>query len=95
MVHHEVLSKDILRRDKVIIPGNYQGSSMEPEGLRRALKYLHSKGILALASDIVMDKDSSATRTVTDMIDICSHLTVRYDPGHIKKSLVGQLHVSS
>ena len=91
VVHHEVLSKDILRRDKVIIPGNYQGSSMEPEGLRRALKYLHSKGILALASDIVMDKDSSATRTVTDMIDICSHLTVRYDPGHIKKSLVGQL----
>ena len=93
VVHHQVLSKDVMRRGKVITKGNYQGSSggMESEGLRRALRYLHAKGILALADDIVMDKDSSATKTVTEMKDICSHLTLRYDPGHIMKSLVGQL----
>ncbi len=92
VVWHEVMSKDVMRRDRTIKKGNYEGSSggMEPEGLRRALRYLHEKGILTLASDIVMDKDSSATKTVEEL-KICKHLTLRYDPGHVSKSLVNQL----
>ena len=37
-----------------------------------------------------MDRDSTATKLVNDS-PLCGHLTIRYDPGHIKKSLVNQM----
>ena len=92
IVSHFVMSKDILRNGEVLVPGNYSGSSggMESAALRLALRELHDCGILQKCTNIVMDRDSSATSTVREM-DICSHITVRYDPGHAKKSFVGQL----
>ena len=82
IVGHIVLTKDIQRNGETLIQGNYEGTSggMESAALRAALRELHADGILELCGNIIMDKDSSATKTVTDM-KICNHMTIRYDPG--------------
>jgi hypothetical protein len=93
VVMHEVLSKPTKRKGKVIRPGNYpKGSSgaMEAEGLRRVLRHLHAIGLLQTAKNVILDKDSGATKVILEDPN-CSHIQIRYDPGHIKKSLVGQL----
>lgn len=92
VILHVNLSKDIKRHGKVIIKGNYQGGSkgMEGAALRQSLTELHNKGILPMCKNIVIDKDSSSTKTMKSLA-ICQHITVRYDPGHAKKSFVNQL----
>ncbi len=94
IVTHEILSKEFKRDGDVWIPGNYRGSSggMEGHALRAALRYLHDQGILSMATDIIMDKDSTASSIIKDeLTSITGHLKVRYDPGHVMKSMVNQL----
>jgi hypothetical protein len=87
IIMHPVLS-DITREGKITIPGNYSGSSggMESCALQQCIQHLESIGVLRLCKNIIMDKDSSATKTIRGL-SICNHISIRYDPGHVKKSL--------
>ena len=94
IVLHEVLSKDFVREGQVSTQGNYKGSSggMEGHALRNIVRTLHSKGLLQLATDCVMDKDSTASKIFKEEFATwCQHLKIRYDPGHVKKSLINNL----
>jgi hypothetical protein len=107
IVLHEVESKPITREGKTIIPGNYEGKfyiltittcilfigssgGMEAAALRDCLKKLEGLGLLQFCQNIVMDKDSKSGKVIKELPE-CRHITIRYDPGHVKKSIVKQL----
>ena len=92
IVLHVVLSKDIESDGEVKKAGNYEGSSggMEGTALKQVLRELHTRQLLQKCSNIVMDKDSTST-SIINQLAICQHITIRYDPGHAKKSFVNQL----
>ena len=71
---------------------NLLGSSggMEGFGFEKALDELQSLGVLQYCANIIIDKDSKTTNVVENHPH-CRHIKIRYDPGHIKKSLVKQL----
>jgi hypothetical protein len=63
---------------------------MEAEALRDCLKKLERLGLLRFCQNIVMDKDSKSGKVIKELPE-CRHITIRYDPGHVKKSIVKQL----
>jgi len=72
--------------------GNYGGTSggMEIEGLRQVLEWLKLHKLLHRVTHWVTDKDSTVTEELHSREDT-KHITIIYDPGHIKKSFQGQL----
>ena len=63
---------------------------MEGSALRKTLTELQRTGILEYCKNIIVDRDSQSTKIINENDD-CKHIVIRYDPGHIKKSLVNTL----
>lgn len=76
----------------IVREGNYEGSSggMEVKALGQFLDWMKDRELLENVATIVMDKDSSAPVYIKNRED-CRHIEVKFDPGHVKKSLQKQL----
>ena len=46
--------------------------------------------ILQLCKNIIIDRDSTSTKRIREL-EIANGIQIRYDPGHIKKSIINQL----
>jgi len=92
IIGHVVLSKETLRNGRVIVEGNYKGTSggMEGRALKEVLRDLEEKKLLTHCENVIIDKDSSSTNIIQGLRK-ASHVRIRYDPGHAKKSFVSQL----
>ena len=92
VILHIVAEKERLRSGETQHEGSYSGSSggMEGAALRQALRELHDRGILQMCKNIIMDKDSTSSKIISES-PLCKHITIRYDPGHAKKNFINQL----
>ena len=84
-----VLFKRHMLKDRVVQPGNYEGTSkgMESEAFKIALKELDDSGLLKYLEMVVSDGDSSVPQ-ILRMFPGSSHVRNAGDPGHRGKNLM-------
>lgn len=67
---------------------------MEGTGLENLLQYLDDSKLLPKVNTIVMDRDLAANKLLREWFDgkKTQHISIKYDPGHIKKGLFRKLN---